>query len=229
MNRSEINRIMKDAKEFIRSEKFYLPPFAFWSPESWHRRGREVEEIVENKLGWDITDFGMGNFQKIGLFLFTIRNGKPENLKTLQGKLYAEKVMIIDVDQVTPFHFHWKKTEDIINRGGGDLLIQLYNATQDEQVDKESHVRVATDGVWRSVAAGGIIRLTPGESITLEPYCYHQFWAEESPVLAGEVSTVNDDEADNRFSEPVGRFPEIVEDEPPLHLLVTDYPLYYKI
>ena len=30
---------------------------------------------------------------------------------------------------------------------------------------------------------------------------------------------VNDDTKDNRFYKPVGRFPEIEEDEPPIHLL----------
>ena len=43
------------------------------------------------------------------------------------------------------------------------------------------------------------------------------------PVLVGEVSMVNDDNLDNRFYEPIGRFPEIEEDEPPLYLLVGDY------
>lgn len=70
--------------------------------------------------------------------------------------------------------------------------------------------------------------LTPGESITLEPYCYHKFWGAESRVLVGEVSKVNDDNTDNRFYEPVGRFPAIEEDEAPLHLLVNDYERYYN-
>jgi len=37
------------------------------------------------------------------------------------------------------------------------------------------------------------------------------------------VSKVNDDENDNRFKKPIGRYPEIVEDEAPVHLLVSDY------
>jgi D-lyxose ketol-isomerase len=78
------------------------------------------------------------------------------------------------------------------------------------------------------VPAGGKVVLTPGESITLVDHCYHEFWAEGSPVLAGEVSLVNDDTADNRFYRPVGRFPEIVEDVPPLYLLVQDYARYYR-
>ena len=44
------------------------------------------------------------------------------------------------------------------------------------------------------------------------------------PVLLGEVSQVNDDNTDNRFYEPVGRFPAIEEDEPPYRLLCGEYP-----
>ena len=61
------------------------------------------------------------------------------------------------------------------------------------------------------------------ESICLEPFVYHRFWSEEGTTLVGEVSLVNDDNTDNRFYEEVGRFPAIVEDEAPLHLLVSDY------
>ncbi len=69
--------------------------------------------------------------------------------------------------------------------------------------------------------------LGPGESITLPPRCYHAFWGVGDRVLVGEVSLVNDDAHDNHFYDPVGRFPAIEEDEPPLHLLVTDYERYY--
>ena len=34
----------------------------------------------------------------------------------------------------------------------------------------------------------------------------------------------NDDEADNRFEKPVGRFPAIEEDELPYRLLCNEYP-----
>ena len=228
MKRSEINEIMRDADRFIRSQGFYLPPFAYWSPEDWASKGPDVREIVDNKLGWDITDFGQGDFRNKGLFLFTLRNGSIENWKTMQGKLYAEKVLIVDVDQVTPLHFHWNKMEDIINRGGGKLAVQLYNATPDEGLDQQRDVQVQVDGVWRILPAGGVIELSPGESITLVPYCYHQFWGVGSRVLVGEVSLVNDDASDNRFYDPVGRFPFIEEDERPLYLLVNDYDRFYK-
>ncbi len=211
----------------MQSRGFYLPPFAYWTPEAWSKKGPEVSEIVENALGWDITDFGQGDFHRIGLFLFTLRNGNVQNGKTFQGKLYAEKIMIVEDGQVTPMHFHWRKMEDIINRGGGELLLQLYLATADGQLDEKNEVHVSVDGTKRTLAPGETVRLVPGESLCLEPRCYHKFWG-RGRVLIGEVSLVNDDQQDNRFFEPVGRFPEIDENSPPVHLLWSDYARYYK-
>jgi D-lyxose ketol-isomerase len=227
VKRSEINLIMRQADEFIRQQNFYLPPFAYWTPEEWQRKGPDAKEIVASRLGWDITDFGLGDFRKFGLFLFTLRNGSPENWKTLQGKLYAEKILIVEDSQVTPMHFHWSKMEDIINRGGGKLCIKLYKSTADEGLDEAGEVNVAVDSVWWRLPPGGIVSLSPGESISLPPYCYHSFWAEGGRVLAGEVSMVNDDERDNRFYQTLPRYPAIQEDESPRHLLCTDYPQYY--
>jgi D-lyxose ketol-isomerase len=229
MKRSEINSIIRDADSFIRQHQFYLPPFAHWRLDDWSRKGAEVREIVERGLGWDITDFGQGDYRNRGLFLFTIRNGSPKNLESCTGKVYAEKLLIVDVQQVTPFHFHWTKVEDIINRGGGKLLIQLYNSTPDELADESSPITVSLDGVETHLPAGGIVTLNPGDSITLPTGLYHKFWAEEARVLVGEVSTVNDDNSDNKFLDPIGRFTEIEEDEPPYYLLLTDYPKYYQV
>ena len=226
MKRSEINAIMREADTFIRERGFHLPPFAYWTPAEWSAKGEEVREIVENGLGWDITDFGSGEYEKCGLFLFTLRNGHSRNWETMEGKLYAEKIMVVDVDQVTPMHFHWGKTEDIINRGGGKLAIQLYNATEDDEL-ASTDVTVHIDGVERVFEAGGTVFLRPGESITLPTRLYHKFWGVESRVLVGEVSLVNDDAKDNRFYEPIPRFPAIDEDVPPLHLLIQDYARYY--
>ncbi len=227
MKRSEINTIMRDADAFIQAQGFRLPPFAYWTPAEWQSKGSEVREIVENGLGWDITDFGQGDYQNLGLFLFTVRNGNPENLKNCTGKIYAEKIMIVGVDQITPMHFHWAKVEDIINRGGGKLVIQLYNSTVDEKL-ADTDVTVSMDGVQRVVKAGDTVSLSPGESITLPTGLYHKFWGAESRVLVGEVSTVNDDNTDNRMYESIGRFPDIEEDEAPLYLLVGDYRRYYS-
>lgn len=223
MKRSEVNGTMRKADEFIRSFGFLLPPFAYWSPEEVRRRGAEARGIVEARLGWDITDFGLGQYEKTGLFLFTTRNGRVADLAAGRGMLYAEKIMVVRENQRCPMHRHNLKAEDIINRGGGILVLKLFMSDADGDIDRAADVRVRTDGLERRLEPGGQIRLSPGESVTLLPGVWHAFWGEESDVLVGEVSTVNDDLTDNVFAEPVGRFAEIEEDEPPLHLLVSDY------
>ena len=118
--------------------------------------------------------------------------------------------------------------EDIINRAGGKLLIQLFNATPEEGIDEQTEIVVSVDGVERRLPPGGIVTLEPGESITLPQFCYHAFWGEGGRILVGEVSMVNDDSSDNRFHQSLPRFPELLEDEPPFYLLCTDYKKYYK-
>ena len=197
---------------------FRLPVWAFWSIKAWKENKDRCGEIFDGLLGWDITDFGKNDFYRYGLLLFTIRNGNIKKNK----KPYAEKIMIAEVGQETPMHFHWHKMEDIINRGGGDLVIEPYNSTKDEGLSKEP-VILKIDGIESTFNPGEKIILKPGESISLEQGIYHRFYAEKEKVLMGEVSMVNDDNSDNRFYQPVGRFPEIEEDEKPLHLLVNDY------
>jgi len=224
MKRSEINQLISEAKKFFNHHKFMLPPWGYWKPEEWKSKAEICSEIAENMLGWDLTDFGSGDFKKRGLLLFTIRNGNLQKDK----KPYAEKIMIVEENQETPMHYHWSKMEDIINRGGGNLVVELYNSTKNNQL-ATTEVHFKTDGILRIVPAGGKIILKPGESITLEQGVYHRFYGEQGKgkVLVGEVSAVNDDNTDNCFLEKLGRFPEIVEDETPLHLLVSDYKNYF--
>ena len=64
--------------------------------------------------------------------------------------LYAEKLMITAKDQVNPLHRHAVKTEDIINRGGGTLVLQMYNSLPDGDVDETTDVVVAADARLRT-------------------------------------------------------------------------------
>ncbi|UCH75717.1 MAG: D-lyxose/D-mannose family sugar isomerase [Rhodospirillales bacterium] len=223
MKRSEVNDIIREADQFMRSFGFLLPPFAYYSVDDMQRRRTEIDAIVEARLGWDITDYGVGDFDKTGLFLFTLRNGSLEDLKHGMGMCYAEKIMISRKDQLCPMHRHMVKTEDIINRGGARLAIKMYGSGPDGGRDPDARVTVLSDGIARTVAGGDVLLLEPGESVTLRPGDWHAFWGEGGDTLVGEVSTVNDDRTDNVFSEPIGRFSEIEEDEDPLHLLVSDY------
>lgn len=223
MKRSQINQLIRENAEFIKKHGFNLPPFADYTPEEWENLDHSYDEIRDHMLGWDITDYGLGDYEKVGLFLFTIRNGslKEEGCP----KTYAEKLLISEEDQKCPMHFHFTKTEDIINRGGGNLVVELYESDENEQLS-DKDVTVSTDGRVRVVKAGTKPVLKPGESITLTPGMYHAFWAEKGhgKVLIGEVSMVNDDVNDNRFYESMGRFPKIEEDEAPIRLLCNEYP-----
>jgi len=220
MKRSEINKLMTSAEAFLDAMNFRLPPWATRRPADWKGRYATDAEIVDNRLGWDLTDFGSGDFARRGLLLFTLRNGNPGR----GSKTYAEKIMIVDEGQETPLHFHWSKAEDIIVRGGGRLVLELYGSTPDEGL-AEDPVRVKVDGISRELGAGGRVVLGPGESICLERGVYHRFYGEAGTgrVLVGEVSAVNDDAGDNRFFEDIGRFPGVEGDEEPLHLLAIEY------
>lgn len=226
MKRSEINKEILNAKALFESIGFKLPAFASWTPDEWSNKGDEVDEIVENSLGWDVTDYGLGDYDKIGLFLFTIRNGNY-NIRDKYPKGYAEKIMVIKEDQLAPMHFHWNKREDIINRGGATLSLTLYKADKNEGLGTEDF-SVSIDGVRHDLKPGAIVLLKPGESICLEPYIYHSFTGVDGDVVVGEVSDVNDDVNDNKFEEPIGRFPTIEEDEAPINLLCNEYKSWRK-
>jgi hypothetical protein len=223
MRRSEINRRIADAEAFFEAASFRLPPWSRRRPDEWRGRRSAESEIFERMLGWDLTDFGSGDFDRVGLVLFTLRNGAPGG----GGAGYAEKAMIVGEGQETPLHFHWSKTEDIIVRWGGRLVMRLWASTPEGGLSGES-VRFLVDGALRELPAGGTLSLSPGESVRLVPEMYHSFRAEpgRGRVLAGEVSSSNDDLSDNRFYEPAGRFPEVDEDAEPYRLLVSDYPRF---
>ena len=222
MKRSEINNAIKRMEELIKECRFKLPPFCNFTPEEWLDKDSSYDEIRDNMLGWDVTDYGEGKFKNLGFALITLRNGNLDNEK--YTKSYAEKLLMLEEGQYSPMHFHWKKTEDIINRGGANVLIRVYNSTTDGKY-ADTDVKINTDGLEYYVKAGTQIRLTPGESITIYPYMYHDFTVEEGAgaVLLGEVSMVNDDNTDNRFYEKLGRFPTIEEDEAPYRLLCNEY------
>lgn len=222
MKRSEVNEIIRYMERLAKENGFHLPPFCNWTPEEWKTKGHEYDEIRDNMLGWDITDYGQGNWEKVGFALVTIRNGNQNNPK--YKKVYAEKLLMLKEGQHSPMHFHWKKSEDIINRGGGTMIIHMYN-DRDGELD-DTDVLVNSDGRSYYVPAGTGVRLEPGESITIWPHQYHDFDVLEGTgdVLIGEVSMCNDDNTDNRFYENVGRFPEIEEDEEPYRLLCFEYP-----
>ncbi|MGR3541932.1 MAG: D-lyxose/D-mannose family sugar isomerase [Hasllibacter sp.] len=222
MRRSVVNAVMERAEGMIADHGFALPPFAWWSPDELVERAPDTR-IAEARMGWDITDYGEGDFDRMGLFLFTLRNGRLADLRRGGGMAYAEKLLISERDQLSPMHTHLIKAEDIINRGGATLAIRLHGSDDAGGFAEDRGGTVMLDGVPKDYAPGEVLKLAPGESVTLMPGDWHAFWGEGGAVLIGEVSTVNDDLTDNVFREPIGRFSEIEEDEAPRHLLVSDY------
>ena len=104
MKRSQINSIIKEMEALIKENGFHLPPFCNWTPDEWQNKGHEYDEIRDNMLGWDITDFGLGDFDKVGFGLITLRNGNRNNEK--YKKVYAEKLFLLRDDMMAPMHFH---------------------------------------------------------------------------------------------------------------------------
>ena len=69
--------------------------------------------------------------------------------------LYAEKIMISRRDQLSPMHRHNIKAEDIINRGGGKLVLELFMPDAEGGIDRKTEVEVATDGIVRGCRPAG--------------------------------------------------------------------------
>lgn len=160
---------------------------------------------------WDVTDMGLGRFNEYGLVLVNLAEEEE----------YCEKLMFARKNQRTPAHTHKKKKEDIIARHG-ILLVQVWRGHPDE-VKEDAPFELRVNGETHQVASGHLIRLNPGERVTLLPGVYHEFWPESDECIIGEVSTKNDDAHDNFFVDPnIGRFPDVEEDEPPHVKLVSD-------
>ena len=182
MKRSQINNAIREASTAFRKHHWFLPP----NPK------------------WDVTDFGLGDFDTTGL--------TSVNLADQQE--YCEKIMYVKQNQVTPDHFHDKKKEDIICRIGS-LAIQFFS--------EEPNVKLQVNGVFQELPVNRLLILQAGERVTLTQGIRHAFWAESEYAIVGEVSTSNDDANDNFFQNPqVGRFSEIIEDETAIIKLVSE-------
>jgi D-lyxose ketol-isomerase len=227
MKRSEINRAIRAAETLMTDLRTALPPFCLFTPEDWRVKGREYDEIRRNLLGWDVTDFGSGDFARTGLVSVSLRGGAAGNRKQ-DGRLYTEKLLCLLAGQSTPPHYHRAKTEDLVNRGGGVLRLRVCNLGADGAEDGSSNVLVHMDGRSCLVRAGSEVVLRPGMGLSIRPCVVHTLSADPygGPVLIGEISQFNDDRCDNFYIPPLNgggdSAPE--EDEPPYRLLCREYP-----
>lgn len=187
MKRSEINRAYLDAKCFFENNGWVLP----------------------SNPKWDVTDFGLGNFQKFGLVLLNL----CEEIEYCEKLMYARKGM------TTPAHYHNKKKEDIICRKG-EFCIHLWDKQMSES---NSEVKIKINGDLKYVPTNTQHIIKAGERITLFQGVTHAFWPTSEECIIGEVSTANDDLNDNFFKNPdIGRYPTIDENETSLIKLLSD-------
>lgn len=217
MKRSEINAALRFALELLDEWRWSLPVWGQWTTTDFMANPEAAHYLRSRQLGWDVTDFGSGRFVEQGLVLFCLRNG----ILGLEGeRSYAEKLLFIQEGQLTPAHLHKAKQEDIINRAGGDLVIE-FCAADEQGKTTASDVTVLVDGIDLTLNTWKPLVLSPGQSVTIPTGLYHRFYGArgKGPVLVGEVSQVNDDRTDNYFLDPIGRFADIEEDEPPLRPL----------
>ena len=191
MKRSVINAAIADARLAFERHHWHLPPYP----------------------RWDVTGFGLGDFDRFGLVLLNLAE-LPE---------YCEKLMFGRANQLTIMHCHKKKQEDIICRVG-TFAIRL--AARDERwiVNRNGpEVRVLLNREEKMVPSNEVLYLKAGERITLYPGVYHEFWPVSEYAIIGEVSTANDDQHDNFFENPdVGRYEAIDEDVPPVERLLSE-------
>jgi D-lyxose ketol-isomerase len=229
MKRSQINAAIDLAHRTLAEHGIRLPDYGYWPAERWRTAGPEMSRVTRNGLGWAVTDFGQGDFDRVGITMFDVRNGNQAQPE--EGTPYGEKIFVLKPGQRLPFHFHWSKTEDIISRAGGTLMIQLYNSHDDETMDETSPGVVYCDGVAQRFTAGQILEIPHGASVTITPRLYHRFWARDDGAIlvGGEISTISVPQSDNRFGGSARRFVPIEEDVAATYLLNIDYPQLHEV
>lgn len=221
MKRSQIEDIIARSNAIMARQGFHLPPFAGWTVAQWQENAAATAEMRANGVGWNIVAFEEGAFFKSGIAVFTLRIGDYHDLPRGAGRLYGEKVFALFEGQSVPHHYHRVKTEDLINRGGGILGVNLVKVDADGKPMPDA-ITLERNGMMVSVPANTTLHLDPGESIVLVPGVAHAFLG-VSEVLCGEISLANDDTTDNYFLQPLPAPSAIIEDIPARHVVLADY------
>jgi D-lyxose ketol-isomerase len=227
MKRSEINRRIEEAIDFIGKAGIVLPYHAHWNFKSWYQNGDLAEELRKRAIGWNITDFGSDNFLKTGVILYTPSNGIFDPVtNTPLDQTYAHRYFILRDGQEIMTEHHATKIEDIIVFAGAELKVELHNVGPNEELDTAKEVRIMRNRIWESCTPGTVITLVSGERIRFEPRHYHRPWGYGGAVLVEEVSMVTDDLKESRHlpeAKPMV-FAQIEEDAQPIYLLCTELP-----
>ena len=222
MKRSFIEARIEAMLEMCDRHGVKLPPFALWGEAEYRDDPAAAKRIADGGLGWNVVEFKVGGFAREGLGVFTLRMGDWRHLANGRGRLYAEKALMAEDGQRTPHHYHIVKTEDIVNRGGARFVVELFKVDRAGSPLKE-RFRVLKDIRTLDLGPGDRVTLEPGESLVLEPFVAHAFWAEGGTTLAGEVSLANDDATDNYFLPPPEAPAPIDEDRPKRFVITRDH------
>ena len=103
MKRSEINSYVRWAEKFIAENNIRLPELAYWTPDELSSRKDKLSVVRRLELGWDIPDFGSGDFARTGAVLYTVRNGLVDEPEV--GVPYCEKYILMREGQLLPKHY----------------------------------------------------------------------------------------------------------------------------
>ena len=75
MKRFEINGAIRRVERMAAEHGFCLPPFCGRTLEDWAGMNRKYDEIRDNPLGWNVTDYGTGGSLKTGFTRIMPRSG----------------------------------------------------------------------------------------------------------------------------------------------------------
>jgi D-lyxose ketol-isomerase len=134
LKRSEINLLVAEASQAFADAGWHLGPLP----------------------RWDVTDFGLGEWQRYGLVLVNLAE-EPE---------YCEKLMYARRGMTTPWHYHLKKKEDIICRSGCLVVYVKPSVGGGPDLVKVNREPIEVTGPQTYI-------LTPGHRITLTPGVIH--------------------------------------------------------
>ncbi|WP_434579188.1 D-lyxose/D-mannose family sugar isomerase [Thermoanaerobacterium thermosaccharolyticum] len=142
---------------------------------------------------FEITDFGLNNFDKEGLLLLTYVNTER----------YCAKEMVLFPHQTCPEHRHPKrgdgsegKQETFRCRAG-----VVYLFVEGENNFDDTLLIKPPDGKEQFYTVKHLIKLLPGQQYTIKPNVIHWFQAGSEGCIVSEFSS-NSDDATDIFTDP---------------------------
>ena len=177
MKRSEIDAAIERAISNAKKFSVALPKWADWHPAQFDA---SADGIRNQRLGWKVIDFGVGDFEHCGLVLcalcspLTDEFGAPLTSSQHVGAYdypvtaFSRKYLFVQAGQTEPHHFHrQKQRKEVTVVAGGSVRFELAWADSDTLLSSTKQVNVQVDGIWHHLSANGQIDLNPGETITL--------------------------------------------------------------